>query len=200
MLSSRISSLDDFIKAVFATQREVVSPRKYEINLARLPKHYKEGRLPVKFQIGPVKSIKFKNIEILGGSKNSRGFVLRDPLTESIAWKTINYSDTSLDHFLTFDAISYLVNKNTLYEKLPKKHHAGKFIFFGGTTNHAHLIWEFLMRMPIIYQLLKGKDYRLAVTKESKNLVEKWFDLLDYPKDNLYFFDGDKVNFSTKLL
>ena len=76
-----------------------------------------------------------------------------------------------------------------------KKHHAGKFIFFGGTTNHAHLIWEFLMRMPIIYNLFKGQDYRLVVTKDSKNLVQRWFDLLDYPKDNLYFFDGDKVNF-----
>ena len=50
------------------------------------------------------------------------------------------------------------------------------------------------MRMPIISDLFKEEEFKLAVTTESKNLVERWFDLLGYPKDNLYFFNGDKVN------
>ena len=194
LLSDRISSFENFIKVVFANQKELVFPRKVEISLARVPEYYKEGRVPIKLLIGGVKSVKFNNIEILGGTKNSRGFMLRDPVSESITWKTINYSNSSLDHFLTFDVISYLVSKDILYEKLPKKHHAGRFVFFGGTTNHAHLIWEFLMRMPIISDLFKEEEFKLAVTTDSKNLVERWFDLLGYPKDNLYFFDGDKVN------
>ena len=102
LLSNRICSLENFIKVVFANQKEVVSPRKIDISLARIPKYYKEGRLPIKLLIGGVKSIKFNNVEILGGSKNSRGFMLRDPVSESIAWKTINYSNSSLDHFFKF--------------------------------------------------------------------------------------------------
>ena len=43
-------------------------------------------------------------------------------------------------------------------------------------------------------RFFKEEKYKLAVTTDSQNLVEGWFDLLGYPKDNLYFFDGDKVN------
>ena len=64
--------------------------------------------------------------------------MLRDPVSESIAWKTINYSIQH--HFLSFDVISYLVNK-IFCMKATKKHHTGRFVFFSGTTNHAHLIW-----------------------------------------------------------
>ena len=194
VVASRIRSFDDFIKVVFAKQSELVSPRRCDFGLATIPEYYREGLTSRNLQIGPVKAVKFSQIEILGGSKNMRGFVLRDPLSESISWFSINYSNGSLESFLTKEVISYLVNKNILYEKLPKKHHSGRFVFFGGSTNHAHLIWEFLMRMPIIYNLFKGQDYRLVVTKESKNLVQSWFNLLGYPIDNLYFFDGDKIN------
>ena len=66
LLSDRICSFENFIKVVFANQKEVVSPRKVDISLARIPKYYKEGRLPIQLLIGGVKSIKFNNIEILG--------------------------------------------------------------------------------------------------------------------------------------
>ena len=50
------------------------------------------------------------------------------------------------------------------------------------------------MRMPLIKKVFKEKDIRLAITIDSKHLVERWFDLLGYPKDNLYFFNGEEIN------
>ena len=55
------------------------------------------------------------------------------------------------------------------------------------------------MRMPLIEKIAKKKIIRLAITIDSKQLVERWFDLLSYSKDNLYFFNGDEINTSKKF-
>ena len=194
VINSKICNLNQFCKRVFAQRNEIVMPRKFEIYAARKPENFVEGNDPTEIQSGPVSIMNFKHLEILGGSKKIRGFVLRDPLTESITWEHINYANAGLVSFLPLDIISSLAKKEFLYKKLTRRQHTGKYIFFGGSPNHAHFIWEFLMRMPLIKKVFKEKDIRLAITIDSKHLVERWFDLLGYPKDNLYFFNGEEIN------
>ena len=199
VINSKICNLNQFCKRVFAQRNEIVMPRKFKIYAARKPENFVEGNESIEIQNGPVSIMNFKHLEILGGSKKIRGFVLRDPLTESITWEHINYANAGLTSFLPLEIISSLVKQDVLYKKLTRRQHKGKYIFFGGSSNHAHFIWEFLMRMPLIEQMCTEKNIRLAVTIDSKQLVERWFDLLGYPKDNLYFFSGDEINYFEEI-
>ena len=198
-LTNRICTLDEFCKKVFVNRHEIVSQRKVTIGASRTPQNFVEEEVPASLNIGPVSNITFRHIEILGGSQKIRGYALRDPLTESFTWDRINYANPTLPAILPKDVIPFLTKKNLFYKRLPKKDHYGKYVFLGGTTNHAHCIWEFVMRMALIDKLFKDNNVKLAVSSDAKNLVEKWFDQLGYSKEKIYYFDGDRANYFEEI-
>ena len=161
VINSKICNLNQFCKRVFAQRNEIVMPRKFEIYAARKPENFVEGNDPTEIQSGPVNIMNFKHLEILGGSKNQRVRFERSSHGKAYG-EHINYANAGLTSFLPVNIISSLVKQDVLYKKLTRRQHSGKYIFFGGSPNHAHFIWEFLMRMPLIEKICKEKKSQIS--------------------------------------
>lgn len=164
----------------------------------------KKHNLPIENETFEIKSIstigsmyfaEFDNIQIIGGNEKNQGYVLRDPASGSITWSTINYSNLSLlNDLINIEVILALTSENYLTKVLPKKRHSGEFIFLGGRRNAAHLLWEVLTRLPIILDLCKESNAKIAVSSYCKDYIKPWFEIFKIPESRIFYFDGKFTN------